>query len=193
MDAVLWLRQDLRSLLKRLYQPIARLRRSKTPASTPKAPSIRALSFAEIGTMISIDRRAFGYLLADFSMTLIQPHDATRRALLIPGTLTNYPELCDELELRLRRPRRFFSVEIIRSVWGLCFLATLLYALVLVLLGVPILPVLLWLGAIVWSFLLAAAMSEELFGWRGGQLIAGALIPVVLQLLTLLVYLFISR
>jgi hypothetical protein len=134
MDAVLWLRQDLRSLLKRLYQPIARLRRSKTPASTPKAPSIRALSFAEIGTMISIDRRAFGYLLADFSMTLIQPHDATRRALLIPGTLTNYPELCDELELRLRRPRRFFSVEIIRSVWGLCFLATLLYALVLVLL-----------------------------------------------------------
>ena len=66
-------------------------------------------------------------------------------------------------------------------------------ALVLVLLGVPILPVLLWLGAIVWSFLLAAAMSEELFGWRGGQLIAGALIPVVLQLLTLLVYLFISR
>lgn len=66
-------------------------------------------------------------------------------------------------------------------------------ALVLVLLGVPFLPVLLWLGAIVWSFLLAAAMSEELYDWRGAQLIAGALLPVVLQLLTLLVYLFISR
>ena len=66
-------------------------------------------------------------------------------------------------------------------------------ALVLVLLGVPFLPVLLWLGAIVWSFLLAAAMSEELYDWRGGQLIAGGLIPVVFQLLILLVYLTVSR
>ena len=134
MDAVIWLRQDLRSLLKRLFQPVARLLRAETSPPTPRGPSIHALSFAEIGAMISVDRRAFGYLLPDFSMTLIQPHDAARRALLIPGTLTNYPELCDELELRLHRPRRFFSVEIVRSVWGMCFLATLLYALALVLL-----------------------------------------------------------
>lgn len=66
-------------------------------------------------------------------------------------------------------------------------------ALVLVLLGVPFLPVLLWLGAIVWSFLLAAALCGELYDWRGAQLIGGGLIPVVLQLLTLLVYLFVSR
>lgn len=66
-------------------------------------------------------------------------------------------------------------------------------ALVLVLLGVPFLPILLWLGAIVWSFLLTAAICEELYGWRGGQLAAGGLIPVVFQLLILLVYLFISR
>lgn len=66
-------------------------------------------------------------------------------------------------------------------------------ALVLVLLGVPFLPVLLWLGAIVWSFLLAAALCEELYDWRGAQLIGSALIPVVFQLLILLVYLIVSR
>jgi hypothetical protein len=66
-------------------------------------------------------------------------------------------------------------------------------ALILVLLGVPILPVLLWLGAIVWSFLLAAALCEELYDWRGGQLFAGGLIPVVFQLLVLLAYLVVSR
>jgi hypothetical protein len=36
-------------------------------------------------------------------------------------------------------------------------------------------------------------MSEELYDWRGGQLIAGGLIPVVFQLLILLVYLTVSR
>ena len=66
-------------------------------------------------------------------------------------------------------------------------------ALVLVLLGVPFLPVLLWLGAIVWSFLLAAAVCEALYDWRGGQLFAGGLIPVVFQLLILLAYLIVSR
>jgi hypothetical protein len=66
-------------------------------------------------------------------------------------------------------------------------------AVILALLGVPILPVLLWLGAIVWSFLLAAALCEELYDWRGGQLFAGGLIPVVFQLLILLAYLVVSR
>jgi hypothetical protein len=66
-------------------------------------------------------------------------------------------------------------------------------ALILVLLAVPILPVLLWLGAIVWSFLLAAALCEELYDWRGGQLFAGGLIPVVFQLLILLAYLVVNR
>jgi len=66
-------------------------------------------------------------------------------------------------------------------------------ALLLVLLGVPILPVLLWLGAIVWSFLLAAALCEELYDWRGGQLFGGGLVPVVFQLLVLLAYLVVSR
>ena len=66
-------------------------------------------------------------------------------------------------------------------------------ALLMVLLGVPFLPVLLWLGAIVWSFLLAAGMAEALYDWRGGQLFAGGLIPVVFQLLILLAYLVVNR
>ncbi len=72
-------------------------------------------------------------------------------------------------------------------------LLPLFVALLMVLLGVPFLPVLLWLGAIVWSFLLAAGMAEALYDWRGGQLFAGGLIPVVFQLLILLAYLVVNR
>lgn len=64
-------------------------------------------------------------------------------------------------------------------------------ALVLVLLGVPILPVLLWIAAIGWSFLLAAGLCEALYGWQGGQLLAGGLVPVLFQLLILLAYLIV--
>jgi hypothetical protein len=71
-------------------------------------------------------------------------------------------------------------------------LLPLFVALLMVLLGVPFLPVLLWLGAIVWSFLLAAGLAEALYDWRGGQLIAGGLIPVVFQLLILLAYLVVN-
>jgi hypothetical protein len=72
-------------------------------------------------------------------------------------------------------------------------LLPLFVALLMVLLGVPFLPVLLWLGAIVWSFLLAAGLAEALYDWRGGQLFAGGLIPVVFQLLILLAYLVVNR
>ena len=66
-------------------------------------------------------------------------------------------------------------------------------ALVCVLLGVPFLPVLLWFGAIIWSFLLTAGLWESLYDWRGGQLLAGGLVPVVFQLLVLLAYLIALR
>src|SRR4029078_4383995 len=66
-------------------------------------------------------------------------------------------------------------------------------ALIMILLGLPFLPVLFWLGAIVWSFLLAAGMCESLYDWRGGQLFAGGLVPVVFQLLILLAYLIVNR
>jgi hypothetical protein len=66
-------------------------------------------------------------------------------------------------------------------------------ALVMVLLGVPILPVLLWFGALAWSFLLAAGLWEALYDWRGGQLLAGGLVPVAFQLLILLAYILVPR
>jgi hypothetical protein len=72
-------------------------------------------------------------------------------------------------------------------------LLPLVGALIMVLLGVPFLPVLLWLGAIGWSFLLAAGMCESLYEWRGGQLFAGGLVPVVFQLVILLAYLIVNR
>ncbi len=65
--------------------------------------------------------------------------------------------------------------------------------LVMILLGIPILPVLFWIGAIGWSFLLAAGLWEALYGWRSGQLLAGGLIPVVFQLLILLAYIIVLR
>lgn len=64
-------------------------------------------------------------------------------------------------------------------------------ALVATLLGIPALPVLLWIGAIVWSFLLAAGLWEAMYDWRGGQLLAGGLMPVVFQLIVLLSYLIV--
>lgn len=66
-------------------------------------------------------------------------------------------------------------------------------ALVLLLIGVPYLPILFWLGAIFWSFLLAAGLWEALYDWRGTQLLLGGLAPVFFQLLVLLAYLLILR
>jgi len=72
-------------------------------------------------------------------------------------------------------------------------LLPLVGALVMVLLGVPILPVLLWFGALAWSFLLAAGLWEALYDWSGGQLLAGGLVPVAFQLLILLAYILVPR
>jgi len=72
-------------------------------------------------------------------------------------------------------------------------LLPLVGALIIVLLGVPLLPVLLWLVAIGWSFLLAAGLWEALYDWRGGLLLAGGLVPVAFQLLILLGYVVVPR
>jgi hypothetical protein len=61
--------------------------------------------------------------------------------------------------------------------------------LVLTTLAVPVLATLLWLGTLVWVFLLAAGLWGDLYDWRGGQLLVGGLIPVVFQLLVLIGYL----
>ncbi len=65
----------------------------------------------------------------------------------------------------------------------------MLAALIVLLLGAQSLAALLWLGAIGWSFWLAAGLWSALYDWRGGQLIGGGLIPVVFQLILLIGYL----
>lgn len=65
----------------------------------------------------------------------------------------------------------------------------MLAALIVLLLGAQPLAALLWLGAIGWSFWLAAGLWSALYDWRGGQLIGGGLIPVVFQLILLIGYL----
>lgn len=65
----------------------------------------------------------------------------------------------------------------------------MLAALIVLLLGAQPLASLLWLGAIGWSFWLAAGLWSALYDWRGGQLIGGGLIPVVFQLILLIGYL----
>ncbi|KAB8140661.1 hypothetical protein F8S13_23210 [Chloroflexia bacterium SDU3-3] len=69
----------------------------------------------------------------------------------------------------------------------------LLGALILTLLGVPALPALLWLGAIGWSFMLAAGLWGTLYDWRGSQLLLGGAIPAIFQMLVLFVYMFALR
>jgi hypothetical protein len=131
IDAIVWVRQDVKSALSQLAQRAAGLLGRAARVRIDSAPSSLALPVASIGNVIAVDRRAFGYLMHDFSFTLVQPRDQERRALIIPGTITNYAELCDELELRMHRPRTHFSVELIRSTWGMCFVVTLFYALAL--------------------------------------------------------------
>jgi hypothetical protein len=66
-------------------------------------------------------------------------------------------------------------------------------ALLFILLGIPVLPTLLLLGAIIWSFLLAAGLWEGLYQWHGSKLMISGAIPVVYQLLILLVFMVLSR
>ena len=131
IDAIIWVRQDVTSVIRRFTQPIAGLFGRSSQEEKHATPSSLALPIAHIDSIVGVDRHAFGYLLHDFSFTLIQPRDRDRHTLIIPGTLTNYAELCDELELRLNKPRTHFNVEIVRSAWGFCFLLTLFYALAL--------------------------------------------------------------
>lgn len=134
MDALIWLRQDLRALVRRIEQRAAQIFGAQARTGAASGPGGHALALSEISDLIAVDRRMFGYLLHEFSFTLVRRRDAGKGALIIPGTAANYAELCDELELRLRRPRKRFSVEIVRSGWGICFLITLAYALALLLL-----------------------------------------------------------
>jgi len=93
----------------------------------------------EIGSIIAVERRIFGYVLHDLSLRVVQPSDAKQMPIAIYGTVAYYEELCQELDRRTRVPVYHFGMELIRSAWGVCFSATLLFALLLLLL-LPVLP-----------------------------------------------------
>ncbi|MGQ9925864.1 MAG: hypothetical protein ACUVS4_03245 [Chloroflexaceae bacterium] len=72
-------------------------------------------------------------------------------------------------------------------------LLPLLGALLLLVVGTPVLPVLAWVGAIVWAYWLTAGLCETLYEWRGSQAILGGLLPVLWQLLLLIAFLVVTR
>lgn len=72
-------------------------------------------------------------------------------------------------------------------------LLPMLGSFVLLLVGVPLVPLLSWIGAIIFSFFLAAGLWEKLYGWKGSQAILGGLIPVLWQFLVLLAYALVQR
>ncbi len=65
----------------------------------------------------------------------------------------------------------------------------LVAALIMQIVGVPVLPVLAWVGAIAWAFWLAAGLFEQLYEWQGSQAVLGGLLPVIWQLLLLIGFL----
>ncbi|WP_129628604.1 hypothetical protein [Candidatus Oscillochloris fontis] len=71
-------------------------------------------------------------------------------------------------------------------------LLPLIAALVVQIAGIVVLPVLAWIGAMVWTFWLARGFWEALYEWRDSQAILGGLLPIVWQLLVLIVYLVVG-
>ncbi len=92
------------------------------------------------------------------------------------------------LEEDAHRSRPFYLYPI-AQLPRLLLLVTIL---IFILLGVPLLPVLLWLGAAVWSFLLTAGLWEGLYGWSSTKLLAMGAIPAVYQLMILLAWVRLS-
>jgi hypothetical protein len=82
------------------------------------------------------------------------------------------------------RARPFYLYPIVQ----LPRLLVMVGALILLLLGVPLFPALLWLGAAVWSFLLTAGLWEGLYGWSGAKLLTMGAIPSIVQVVMLLVW-----
>ncbi|HWQ11451.1 MAG TPA: hypothetical protein VNL77_01555 [Roseiflexaceae bacterium] len=139
LDVAGWLRERLAELAHRALHGVSDLA-GRTPdhAHPSPAPHERRLALADIAQVITVNRRALGFLLGDFSSATVQPA-AGGAPLVIPGTLDYYDELGEDLRARFGTRYRSFDMEIVRSLSGLVFLLTVLYALALVLL-VPVAP-----------------------------------------------------
>ncbi len=69
----------------------------------------------------------------------------------------------------------------------------LLCALTLIILGWPAFAIVSWVGAIILSGFLNASLWNQLYEWKGSQMVLGGLAPVLWQLLLLLVYVLVQR
>src|SRR5262249_36544649 len=72
MDALEWIRQDAHSVGMRVWRRTGELFGRAQPAHAQVQAREQAIGLAEIKSAIAIDRRAFGYLLRDFSSTLLE-------------------------------------------------------------------------------------------------------------------------
>ncbi len=72
-------------------------------------------------------------------------------------------------------------------------LLPMLGALILLLVGLPVLSVLGWMGAIGFSVFLSAGLWEKLYNWKGSQLVLGGLVPAIWQFLVLFAYVLVQR
>ncbi|MEO7908084.1 MAG: hypothetical protein ABIV47_00405, partial [Roseiflexaceae bacterium] len=139
VDALKWLKQDAHWVVVHVGQRLLSLLGRAAKDNAPAKGSDSTIALTDIASATAVDRRVFGHLLRDFSFTVLEPSNPKRQSVLIPGSVVHYTELCDELEQRMHQPRKHFGVDFIRSVWGICFLLTLLYTLSLAAL-LPLLP-----------------------------------------------------
>jgi hypothetical protein len=65
--------------------------------------------------------------------------------------------------------------------------------LLMLIVGLPVLPSLAWIGAIALAFWLATGLFEALYEWQGSQATLGGLLPVLWQLLLLIGFLVATR
>jgi hypothetical protein len=130
-----WLRDHLGAWRARL-----RNRNQMTTGHPASATREHVLPLDQIAGAVSVDRRALGFLLGDFSATTVQPAHGQRPRFL-PGTLDYYDELTAALAQQLGKRYRSFNMEVVASLSGVIFALAVLYALALALL-LPLAPAL---------------------------------------------------
>jgi GTPase SAR1 family protein len=128
-----WMRDGLPAWWTRLVN-----RSAVSSAGTAPAAREYLLPLEQIAGAVSVDRRALGFLLGDFSATTVQPaHE--QRPRFLPGTLDYYDELTAALAQRIGTRFRSFSMEVVASLSGIIFALAVLYAMALALL-LPLAP-----------------------------------------------------
>jgi tetratricopeptide (TPR) repeat protein len=133
-DALDWLQAALRGLGTGMIRGVRRVLGLKSDSDDRvRGDPERIIPLAQVERVTASDRRVFGFLLGDFSGATVR-QQGSAAAVVLPGTITFYDELCDDLRGRLGDRYVAFSTEIARSISGVVFGLTLLYIVVLIVL-----------------------------------------------------------